>query len=182
MDRTVLGVDGHQLGARRAPSRRDHRARRDQRLLVRERETLARDERRHRDGETGEPDDSVHHDVGALRERRERVTPRSDVAVGQRCPQRALVHGIGDRDDLRAHLPRLLDELVDRRRRAEAPHLEPVGLGRHDLEGLHSDRAGRAGDGHPRAHRPRLRRRFSWRTRLHTTRWRQEKRLSRRCR
>ena len=45
---------------------------------------------------------------------------------------------------------RLCDQRVDRRRRAERDHLEAVGLGAHDVERLGPDRARRADDGDDR--------------------------------
>ena len=63
-DRRVLGVDRHDLAAAGGARLGDDRARRDQALLVREREALAGFERGERRGQPGEADDRVEHDVG----------------------------------------------------------------------------------------------------------------------
>ena len=63
-DRGVLGVDGDDLAAARGARLGDDRPGRDQALLVRERETLARLQRGERRRQPREPDDRVEHDVG----------------------------------------------------------------------------------------------------------------------
>ncbi len=113
MHRTVLRIDWYELRAGCAPSSSDHGARGDQRLLVRERETLAGQQRRHGDGKAGKANDPVDHDVSALGERRERIAPRPDVTVGQLFAECGFVRRISDRDDLWTYPPRLLDELLD---------------------------------------------------------------------
>ena len=60
----MLGVDGHDLAAARGPRLGHDRARRDEALLVREREALAGFERGERRGQAREADDRVEHDVG----------------------------------------------------------------------------------------------------------------------
>ena len=78
VDGAVLAVDGHELGAGRRPQRLHDRAGGDQALLVGEPETLAGAQRLDRDGEPGEPDDAVDHDVGRPRPGRpDRRPPRS---------------------------------------------------------------------------------------------------------
>jgi hypothetical protein len=71
VQRAVLAVDRHEFGARRGAQRLHDRPGGDEALLVRERQPLAGTQGLDRDGEAGEADDPVHHDVGAVDHRGE---------------------------------------------------------------------------------------------------------------
>ncbi len=154
VDGAVLGVDRHQLGARRRPQRLHHRPGGDQRLLVGQRQPLAGPQGLEGDRQAGEADDAVHHHVGVggqvgevadhLRERQR---------LGHLGPARR----IGHRDDLGPELEGLGDQDLGRRADTEADDLVAVPFGPHDVEGLGADRAGRPSHRNPDgAHRPSL--------------------------
>ncbi len=142
----MLAVDRDQLGAGRRPQRLHHRAGRDQALLVRQRQSLPGGQRGDGHRETGEADDTVHHDVRRLDECRQVV---DDLGERQRGRDLGAPAGIGDGDEPRAELQSLGDQRLDRRPDAEPDHLVRVGVGSHDVEGLRSDRTRRAGDRDP---------------------------------
>ena len=68
VERAVFAVDRNQLGAGRRTQRLHDRAGRDQTLLVRQREPFARPQRLDRDGQAGETDHTVDHDIGGFDE------------------------------------------------------------------------------------------------------------------
>ena len=155
VDRAVLAVDRDQLpapGRSRAPLH--HRTRRDQRLLVGEREPLAGTEGRQRDAEAREPDDAIDADVTQRRDVGKGVRAGDDLGA-VRYP-RSEVSGlavVGDRDDRRPPALRLLRQLLDRRPRAQCRDGEPLRLALDHVERLHPDRPRRPrnddGCGHP---------------------------------
>ncbi len=59
----------------------------------------------------------------------ERLGARTHLTLGHGGTQRRLVRDVRDRDDLRAHRARLLDQPVDRRGRSQRDDLEPLTLG-----------------------------------------------------
>ena len=139
----MLGVDGDQLGARNASEWLHHRAGGDEALLVGQGESLAGAQRGDGDGQAGEADDAVDHHVGHLGE----IGEIGDHGAGrQRLDDRGALGRVGDRHETRAELLGLGDQRVDRRSDAERHHLVAVRFGAHDVEGLATDRARRAGD------------------------------------
>ncbi len=155
----VLGVDRHQLGARGGAGVGHDGPRSDERLLVGQRQALAGLQRSERDGQAGEADDAVHADVGDIADGRQGVGAGHDLGAGGDAGlDGGGLGGVGDGDDLGTHRPGLLDQRVDRGVGPDGHHLEPFGLGGHDLEGLGADGTGRPGDRDRRQrHRVRVR-------------------------
>ncbi len=150
MQRTVLAVDGHQLGSGRRPQRLHDRPGGDETLLVGEAESLAGPERLDRHRQPGEADDAVHHHVGRADDC---VQLGHDVDPWQRLGNRAPSRLVGDCHDRRAELTSLFDHQLGRPADGQRNHR--VGAGRSrilrpdDLERLGADRTGRTGDRHP---------------------------------
>jgi hypothetical protein len=139
----VLAVDRHELGARRRSQRLHHGPGSDQALFVRQRQSLAATQGGNRDRQAGKADDGVDHDVGVIGQ----VTELGDhVCERQRVGDASPLIVVGNGDDLRPELERLLDEHVDRRSDAQTDDLEAIGLGAHDVEGLGADAAAAAGN------------------------------------
>jgi hypothetical protein len=111
VDRAMLTVDRDQLGPRCRPQRLHHRPRRDQALLVGQRQPLPRGEGGDGDREPGETDDAVHHDVGRFGEHREVV---DDLGERQRGRDLGAAASIGHGDELGTELSGLGDERLDR--------------------------------------------------------------------
>ena len=145
MDRTVLGIDGHQFGPRRGAQRLHHRPGGDETLLVGEGEPLAGPQRLQRHRQTGEPDDAVDHDVGIGHQLGEIADHAGKgQGVGHVGPLRRIAH----RDDGGAQLAGLGDHRVDRCPDAEPDDAVAVRLGPHDIDRLCADRPRRTGDRH----------------------------------
>ncbi len=151
--RGVLGV--HREQAFRFPLHEvgDELAADHQRLLVRERQRLARLERREGRGEAGGADERVQdevtlgvtgEDLGGVR--------TDDQLDALRGPELLLHDGrrflVRDRDRGRKELPDLPHEQLEVHPRGrQADHAEPVGMAARHVEGLGADRAGRPEDG-----------------------------------
>ena len=147
-DGRVLGVDRQDGGLVPAGKGHDIRAAHDERLLVGQRQFLARFERRDRGGQTGIADQGVHHDVdiacgGNLRHG---LVARVDlrVGVGQRVAQGRVALPVGDDRGVGVELPGLRGQLLPVAVGRQRADLEAVGVLTHDVERLYADRTGRA--------------------------------------
>ena len=141
---TVLGVDGHELGAGDRAQRPHHRPGGDEALLVGEGETLARRQRGDRHRQPGEPDDGVDHDVGVLDEIRRGVDDRGP---RQRRGDLGTPRRVADGDAAGRNSLAWATSVATSEPDAEGDDLVAAGLGAHDVERLRADRAGRPGDG-----------------------------------
>ena len=123
MNRTVLAVDGNDVGARHCTQRLDDGSGCDQALFVGERESLTRAQRRDGDGKTGETDDTIDDDIGALDERD---------GFGDDGDTRQLRGNLGARyvirydDDLRLPLLGLRNDAIHRRPDAECDDFDTL--------------------------------------------------------
>ncbi len=81
MYRAVLRIDWQDCCARSVAHSGDERRGRNERLLVRERQPLTRQQRRHRDGQSGKSHDRVHDCVRALGQLAQSTLSDHDVHV-----------------------------------------------------------------------------------------------------
>ena len=101
VDGAMLGIDGHDLSARRRPCPLHDRRAGDQRLLVGERQPATRGQCGERDREPCEPDHRVNDHVAELSDLRQRLRARQHLGA-RRDPARQLLGEtrVGDRHDL----------------------------------------------------------------------------------
>jgi hypothetical protein len=138
----------NQLGAGGQAGLGHDRSGGDQRLLVGERQPAAGPESRQGDGQTGEPDHTVDHDVGVGGDRGEGVLARLERhARREEVPEFAGERLVGERHDVRPHGVRLFGQRPDRGSGAQGRDPEPVGLRTDDVDRLGPDGAGGAEDG-----------------------------------
>ena len=108
VDGAVLGVDRNQLGSGRLPSLLHDRRRGDQRLLVGERQPLARLQGAQGHRQAGEADDAVDTHIGQAADLGQRVGAGVDLGSrGDRILELARQRIVGDGDDLGADRLRL---------------------------------------------------------------------------
>ncbi len=127
----------HQLAA-------DH-----ERLLVRQRETLAGAESRDGRAQSRGAHERVEYEVaiGVLGKLDDRLRTRSHLGVGQQ-PRQSVGGGlVGKRQAAHPEGARLLRDRVRGRAGGQRHHLDALGEARGDLNGLSADRTGRAEDG-----------------------------------
>ena len=161
VDRAVLGVDGDDLGAALLRLAEDQLARHDERLLVGEREPLARANRRVGRPQPERADESRDDDVrpgvrGDLVQAFAPVTIRTAWPVGElRFQPRRLLRP-GDRDELGLVRDDLGREPLDGAARREGDDAESVGERLDDVEGGSADGARRAEDGDAFHDEPRI--------------------------
>ncbi len=155
VDGAVLGVDGDDLGPRRAPGHRHHRPAGDEGLLVGQGQPVPGPQGGQGDGEPGEAHHSVDHHVGVAGDGGQRTRSGVDLdlhAGREGLPQGRRPVGVGDGDHVGPELGHLGGQLLDRGGGAQGHDAVPVGLSPHHVEGLPADGAGRADQAH-RLHR-----------------------------
>ncbi len=151
IDRGVFAVHGQQLSG---PGKRRHELATDhERLLVGERERLARRECGHCGSEARRAHESVQHHIRirVRRERLDRFGTLSDLGFRKkgRCVERRA--RVGEREDANAVRARLLGQEVGVSMRGESDHLDAIRVVRAHVECLAPDRARRAEYGDPQA-------------------------------
>jgi hypothetical protein len=162
--RGVFAVDGDQARAatrdRRGSPRKRHEqfAAHDERLLVRERETLARSQGGLARAQSRGPDERVQDDVGVgvCRERRDRGRSRGAGGAGGQVVGGRARGSVGDRQRPHAQSARLLGEKRAAAVGRERDHTHALGESRGHLECLSADRPGGSQDREPQrgAHAP----------------------------
>ena len=146
MHGAVLAVDGHQFGAGCGPQRLHHRSGGNEALFVGERQSLARPQRGHGDGQAGKAHHRVHHHIGGF----DQVGQIGDhLGKGQLGRNPGALGGVGNTHHSGSELVGLGDEHIDRRANAESNHLVRACLGPHHIERLGADTAATTGDGDP---------------------------------
>ncbi len=149
VQRAVLAVDRHNRGTRCRAQRCDHGAGSDEAFLVGEGEALAASQCVERDGQTGEPDDGVHHHICVANA----VSDFGDELSAAEFARQFAAHFVVDHaDHARLVCGDLLAQHALIRRGREADHLEPPGARRDDVECLATDRTGAARQGNLDAH------------------------------
>ena len=131
--RTVLAVDGHQLGARGRAQRLYDRSAGNQTLLVGERQPTTELQRAHRDRQSREADNSVDNHVCGFHKVGEIV---DNLCERQRSGDLRAPRGVCDRDDLRTKLECLAHQRIDGTPDAKCDNLVAIAFGADNIERL----------------------------------------------
>ena len=139
------------------PCQRHHAgAAHHERLLVGQRQLLARSDGGHRGRQSGVSHQRVHHDLRVPRGGQLRhgllAGIHLRVGAGERVAQRRIVPFVGYRHGVGVELPGLLGEPLPAAAGRQYAGFEPFGILPHDVERLFADRAGRTQNGKSLSH------------------------------